>query len=239
MALTETGIEFKVKKGLLVPNNATFQDGVLYFPSLDINTLGEDNTFVVINDADANKALRTHDPVKTVQIDGDGWALISSGSNDNIINPQRINIGTYYHPFGHAQSITGSIVFNDGTSEGGATDDDGNSIITEVSSSQVNNNQTKTLFTVDTTYYHGMVVEYVVHNNTRSKTRFGTYQSVFKNSGNDEEFTHLTTTGLSTVNFALAISTGTGDFEFQATNTSGEVMYMTYEKTLFGAEVAY
>jgi len=84
-----------------------------------------------------------------------------------------------------------------------------------------------------------MVVEYVVHNNTRSKTRFGTYQSVFKNGGNDEQFTHLTTTGLSTVNFALAISTGTGDFEFQATNTSGEVMYMTYEKTLFGAEVAY
>lgn len=239
MALTETGIEFKVKKGLLVPNDATFQDGVLYFPNLDNNINVNDNTFVVINEADDSKALRTHDPVTTVQISGDGQVLISSGSNDSIYNPDRIRIGTYYHPFGYAQSITGSIVFNDGTSQGGATDDDGNSIITEVSSSQVNNNQTKTLFTVDTTYYHGMVVEYVVHNSSRSKTKFGTYQSVFKNGGADEKFTHLTTTGLSTVNFSLAVNTGISTFAFEATNTSGEVMYMTYEKTLFGAEVAY
>ena len=86
MAFTESGVDFKVKKGILVPNNATFQDGVLHFPNLDINATNEDNTFVTIELNDDNKTLKTYDVVTKLSLAPTDYALISSGSNDNIIH---------------------------------------------------------------------------------------------------------------------------------------------------------
>ena len=242
MAFTESGVEFKVKKGILVPNNATFQDGVLHFPNLDIHPANEDNTFVTIELNDDNKTLKTYDVVTRLSLAPTDYALISSGSNDNIINPGRLYIGQYVHPFGYAQALTGSIVYNDGTLSGynSLTESDtGNTILTDVSSSKLPNGTTKRLFTIDTNYYYGLVLEYVVHNFSRTKTKIGTYQAILGVDGADYKFTNLTTTGLSTMNFTLAINTGVSPVAFEAANNSGENMYITFEKTVFGGEVAY
>jgi len=243
MAFTESGVEFKVKKGILVPNNATFQDGVLHFPDLQNNTTLEDNTFVTIELNDDDKALKTFDPITTLQLAPTNYALISSGSNDSIINPDRLYIGQYVHPFGYASALTGSIVYNDGALSGYnisyIDNDAGNTILTDVSSSKLPNGTTKRLFTINTSYYYGLVLEYVVHNFSRTKTKIGTYQAILGVGGADYQFTNLTTTGLSTMNFTLAINTGVSPVAFEATNNSGENMYITFEKTVFGGEVAY
>jgi hypothetical protein len=224
--------EFKILEGIISKGTSSFQS-TIFAPGLGSSlqefALGLNNGEIVVTDVPSN----------TISANTLGFIATSVGGGDNITGEPKFRTSGSTNT-GYT-SLSGSISFTVNS-----TFEPNTNIL--VSGSSVSNSSSVTLFEITgsntlTPGFDALTMDYVIHNAARTKTVFGTLQAGWGGSTNPSGFQKLETrtTGISlpTSQFVLDVTTGASTVagaRVIATNTAGETMYITYERTLLGTD---
>lgn len=231
--------EFKIRNGLISEETASFEGEFFAIELVSNNDL-----FLAISGADSTVVLS---PGLNNSIQGniDNYLLTSIGTDKDLLGQSSMQIsGSNAGGTNDFATLSGSISFsNDSVSSRKPNTN------IYVSSSAIANSSSVTLFQFSGSNssnpgFDALTMDYVIVNNARTKSVFGTLQAGWAGNPNPTTFQKLETrtTGISlpSSQFELLVIQGaipnTDAVRVVATNTAGETMYIAYERTLFGTD---
>jgi hypothetical protein len=231
--------EFKIRNGLISEETASFE-GEFFSPEL---TSGNE-VFLAISGANDTVVIS---PGLNNNINGniDNYLLTSDGTDNSLRGNSSFQIsGSNAGGANDFATLSGSISFSNDTISSRKPNTN-----IYVSSSAVPNSSSVTLFQFSGSNsanpgFDALTMDYVIVNNSRTKSVFGTLQAGWAGNPNPTTFQRLETrtTGISlpSSQFTLLVIQGaipnTDAVRVVATNTAGETMYIAYERTLFGTD---
>jgi hypothetical protein len=231
--------EFKIRNGLISEETASFE-GEFFSPQLASNN----EVFLAISGANDTVVIS---PGLNNNINGnnDNYLLTSVGTDYGLLGNSQFQIsGSNVGGTNDFATLRGSISFSNDTTSSRKPNTN-----IHVSSSIVANSSSVTLFQVSGSNssnpgFDALTMDYVIVNNARTKSVFGTLQAGWAGNPNPTTFQRLETrtTGISlpSSQFTLLVIQGaipnTDAVRVVATNTAGETMYIAYERTLFGTD---
>jgi hypothetical protein len=232
--------EFKIRNGLISEETASFE-GEFFSPELVSNN----EVFLAISGAN-DTVVKSAGLANSIDGNNDNYLLTSVGTDYGLLGNGQFqisgsNAGADTNDFA---TLRGSISFSNDTTSSRKPNTN-----IHVSSSIVANSSSVTLFQVSGSNssnpgFDALTMDYVIVNNTRTKSVFGTLQAGWAGNPNPTTFQRLETrtTGISlpSSQFVLSVTSGvspnTDAVRVVATNTAGETMYIAYERTLFGTD---
>jgi hypothetical protein len=231
--------EFKIRNGLISEETASFE-GEFFSPNLTSNS----DIFLAISGAN-DTVVESPGLNNTIQGNADNSLLTSDGTSIGLLSNGSFDISGSNTPgANNFSTLKGGISFSNDTTSSRKPNTN-----IYVSSSIVANSSSVTLFQVSGSNssnpgFDALTMDYVIVNNARTKSVFGTLQAGWGGSTNPTTFQRLETrtTGISlpSSQFVLSVTSGvspnTDAVRVIATNTAGETMYIAYERTLFGTD---
>jgi hypothetical protein len=231
--------EFKIRNGLISEETASFE-GEFFSPELVSNN----DLFLAISGAN-DTVVESSGLNNNIQGNADNLLLTSDGTSIGLLGIGSFEISGSNTPgANNFSTLRGGISFSNDTTSSRKPNTN-----IYVSSSVVANSSSVTLFQVSGSNssnpgFDALTMDYVIVNNARTKSVFGTLQAGWAGNPNPTTFQRLETrtTGISlpSSQFVLSVTSGvspnTDAVRVVATNTAGETMYIAYERTLFGTD---